>query len=138
MMSGGPPDEIFTAFARVSLPPLRRRDNLRRDDLGFSHKLRDRQGDVLFRVQLFKCVDIHWLWIRDDQLCATHVGLPHSKVFRAAPVLNGGLVEGAFRPLLRRIPLLNRSMLPAGRRPGATSGYAMHREWGSKSLAHWS
>jgi len=48
--------------------PLRRRDDLRRDDLGFSHKLRDRQGDVLFRVQLFKCIDIHWLWIRDDQL----------------------------------------------------------------------
>src|ERR1700722_3519923 len=62
--------------------------------------------------------------------------LPHSKVFQAAAVLNRGLIEGAFRRLLRLILLLNRSLLPAGRCPDATSGYAMHRERGSKSLAH--
>src|SRR5271155_3451332 len=54
--------------------------------------------------------------------------LPHSKVFRAAAALNRGLIEGAFRRLHRLILLLSRSLLPAGRRPGATSGYAMHRE----------
>src|ERR1700722_19553674 len=131
MMSGGPPDEIFTAFARVSLPPLRRRDNLRRDDLGYSHQVRDRQGDVLFGVQLFKCPISTGCGYATISFVLLMSALPHSKVFRAAPVLNDGL-------LLRRIPLLNRSMLPAGRRPGARSGYAMHREWGSKSLAHWS
>src|SRR5580698_9648382 len=99
MKSGGPPDEIFTAFARVSLPPLRtgtlleslhrrkmdlchtiklrfalwRREDLRRDDLGFSGKLRDRQGNMFFHVHLFKSGDVHWWWICNNQLRTTHI-----------------------------------------------------------------
>jgi hypothetical protein len=117
---------------------LRRRDDLRRDDLGFSLKLRDRQGDVLFRVQFSNASLSAGCGYATISFALLMSALPHSKVFRAGPILNGGLDEGAFRRLLRRIPLLNRSMFPARRRPGATSGYAMHRDWGSKSLAHWS
>src|ERR1700729_449249 len=123
MMTGGPPDEIFSAFARVSLPPAEAAHS--------SRTFREGKWTSATRYNCgFPLATISFALLMS--------ALPHSKVFRAAPVLNGELVEGAFRRLLRRIPLLNRSMLPAGRRPGATSGYAMHREWGSKSLAHWS
>src|ERR1700722_17222824 len=154
MTTGGPPDEIFTAFARVSLPPAEAAPSSRtfregkwtsatRQNCGFPC------GDAMIFVATILVFPSSFATAKgtcsstysfSNASISTGCGyatisfallisdLPHSKVFRAAPALNGGLVEGAFRRLLRRILLLNRSMLPAGRRPGATSGYAMHRE----------